>query len=180
MNPYQLDIFHQMTDGITTPRSLAATGGILLGPDYHFDECRPGIGLYGGLPFEDARPVVRLDLPVIQLRDLTAGEVVGYGNSWQAERPTRLATIAAGYADGLLRSLSRGAMLYHGDTPCPLVGRVSMDLITVDVTDLNEDPAALAFICDAQPVDSLAQSAGTIGYEMLTGLSPRYSRRYVG
>ncbi|MFQ3254811.1 MAG: alanine racemase, partial [Loktanella salsilacus] len=99
MNPYQLDIFHQMTDGITTPRSLAATGGILLGPDYHFDECRPGIGLYGGLPFEDARPVVRLDLPVIQLRDLTAGEVVGYGNSWQAERPTRLATIAAGYAD---------------------------------------------------------------------------------
>ncbi|MFQ3253518.1 MAG: alanine racemase [Loktanella salsilacus] len=61
-----------------------------------------------------------------------------------------------------------------------MVGRVSMDLITVDVTDLNEDPAALAFICDAQPVDSLAQSAGTIGYEMLTGLSPRYSRRYVG
>jgi alanine racemase len=180
MNPYQLDVFHQMTDGITTPRSLAATGGILLGPDYHFDECRPGIGLYGGLPFEDARPVVRLDLPVVQLRDLTAGEVVGYGNSWQADRPTRLATVAAGYADGLQRALSRGAMLFHGDTPCPLVGRVSMDLITVDVTDLNEDPNALAIICDAQPVDRLAQSAGTIGYEMLTSLSQRYSRRYVG
>ena len=180
MNPYQLDIFHQMTDGITIPRSLAATGGILLGPEYHFDECRPGIGLYGGLPFEDARPVVRLDLPVVQIRDLTTGEVVGYGNSWQAERPTRLATVAAGYADGLLRALSGGVMVWHDNQPCPVVGRISMDLITVDVTDLREDPSALAIICPAQGVDRLAAAAKTIGYEMLTGLGHRYSRRYAG
>lgn len=180
MNPYQLDIFHQMTDGITTPRSLAATGGILLGPEYHFDECRPGIGLYGGLPFEEARPVVRLDLPVVQIRDLTAGEVVGYGNSWQAERPTRLATVAAGYADGLLRALSAGVTMWHDNQPCPVVGRISMDLITVDVTDLREDPAALAIICPAQGVDRLAAAAKTIGYEILTGLGHRYSRRYAG
>ncbi|SHE52533.1 alanine racemase [Loktanella atrilutea] len=180
MNPYQLDVFHQMTDGITTPRSLAATGGMLLGPEYHFDECRPGIGLYGGLPFADARPVVRLDLPVVQIRDLTAGEVVGYGNSWQAERATRLATVAAGYADGLHRALSRGAMLWHGSTPCPLVGRISMDAITVDITDLREDPASLAILCAEQPVDRLAQNGSTIGYEILTSLGNRYSRRYVG
>ena len=73
MNPYQLDLFRQMTDGLGVPRSLAATGGILLGPDYHFDLVRPGIGLYGGLPFDHARPVVRLDLPVIQVRDLAGG-----------------------------------------------------------------------------------------------------------
>ncbi len=180
MNAYQLDVFHQMTDGITTPRSLAATGGILLGPQYHFDECRAGIGLYGGLPFADARPVVRLDLPVVQIRDLTAGEVVGYGNSWQADRPTRLATVAAGYADGLHRALARGAMLWHGHTPCPVVGRVSMDLLTVDVTDLPDTPGALAIICEEQPVDRLAQAGNTIGYEMLTSLGGRYSRRYVG
>ncbi|MBS1301558.1 alanine racemase [Loktanella sp. SALINAS62] len=180
MNPYQLDVFHQMTDGITTPRSLAATGGMLLGADYHFDECRPGIGLYGGLPFQGARPVARLDLPVVQIRDLTEGEVVGYGNSWQAERPTRLATLSAGYADGLLRSASNRASLWAGNRPCPLVGRVSMDLITVDITDLRDDPASLALLSPEQTVDDLARAAGTIGYEILTGLGARYTRRYAG
>lgn len=178
MNAYQLDVFHQMTDGIAVPRSLAATGGILLGPDYHFDVTRPGIGLYGGMPFANATPVVRLDLPVIQMRSLDAGEVVGYGNTWQAERPTKLATIAAGYADGLLRSLSGNATLWYGEWACPAVGRVSMDLITVDVTDLPEAPAALTILGPQQTVDTLADAAGTIGYEILTSLGPRYSRRY--
>ena len=180
MNPYQLDVFHQMTDGITTPRSLAATGGILLGREYHFDECRPGIGLYGGLPFSGARPVARLELPVVQIRDLTEGEVVGYGNSWQAERPTRLATLAAGYADGLLRAASNRATLWSGRTPCPLVGRISMDLVTVDVTDLDRDPTALSILSPEQTVDDLARAAGTIGYEVLTSLGARYTRRYTG
>jgi len=87
MNAYQLDVFRQMTDGISTPRSLAATGGILLGKKYHFDVTRPGIGVYGGHPFREAAATVRLDLPVIQTRDLAQGEVVGYGNSWQATHP---------------------------------------------------------------------------------------------
>ncbi|KQI68759.1 alanine racemase [Loktanella sp. 3ANDIMAR09] len=180
MNPYQLDVFHQMTDGITTPRSLAATGGMLLGSAYHFDECRPGIGLYGGLPFAGARPVARLDLPIVQIRDLTEGEVVGYGNSWQAERPTRLATLSAGYADGLLRAASGRATLWSGSQPCPLVGRISMDLITVDITDLRDDPVSLSILSPDQTVDDLARAAGTIGYEILTSLGARYSRRYAG
>ena len=178
MNAYQLDIFHQMTDGISAPRSLSATGGILLGPAYHFDLTRPGIGLYGADPFV-GQPVVTLDLPVVQIRDLKVGEVVGYGNSWQATRPSRIATVAAGYADGLLRSLSHRATLWHRDQPCPLVARVSMDLMTVDVTDLDEVPGYLTLIGPHQTVDQLAGVAGTIGYEILTSLGARYQRRYL-
>jgi alanine racemase len=179
MNPYQLDAFARMTDGTGIPRSLAATGGILLGPEYHFDLTRPGIGLYGAAPFAAGQPVLRLDLPVIQTRLLAPGEVVGYGNSWQAERPSRIATLSAGYADGLPRALSHKAVFWHGDLPCPQVGRVSMDLITVDVTDLAEDPDYLTLIGPQQTVDDLAAQAGTIGYEILTGLGPRYARRYL-
>ena len=178
MNAYQLDVFHKMTDGISCPRSLAATGGILLGQAYHFDITRPGIGRYGADPFV-GQPVVTLDLPVVQIRDVQAGEVVGYGNSWQASRPSRIATVAAGYADGLLRSLSHKATLWHRDLPCPLVARVSMDLITVDVTDLPDAPAYLTLIGPYQSVDQLAAVAGTIGYEILTSLGNRYQRRYL-
>jgi alanine racemase len=179
MNAYQLDIFHQMTDGLGAPRSLAATGGILLGKPYHFDVTRPGVGLYGGLPFEAAQPVAHLDLPVIQVRDLAEGEVVGYGNTWQAERPSRIATVSGGYADGLMRALGGNLVLWHGDRPCPAVGRVSMDLITVDITDLGEDPHRLALLSREQTVDDIAAAAGTIGYEVLTSLGARYERRYV-
>jgi alanine racemase len=178
MNAYQLDVFHQMTDGITTPRSLAATGGILLGDAYHFDLTRPGIGLYGAAPFAQARDVVRLDLPVVQTRNVQTGEVAGYGNTWQAERPSRLATVSAGYADGLLRGLTGKLRLWSGDTACPAVGRISMDLITVDITDLPDTPDALMLIGPQQGVDDVAHAAGTIGYEVLTSLGPRYSRRY--
>lgn len=180
MNAYQLDVFHQMTDGITVPRSLSATGGILLGKEYHFDVTRPGIGLYGGLPFAQAKTVVQMDLPVVQIRRLDAGGVVGYANAWQAERPSRIATVSSGYADGLIRAMSDKAMLYYGNEPCPLIGRVSMDLITVDVTDLSEEPHALTILGPQQSVDQLAKAAGTIGYEILTSLGPRYSRRTRG
>lgn len=180
MNEYQLNLFRRMTDGIDVPRSLAATGGILLGQDYHFDLCRPGIGLYGGLPFGRAQPVVRLDIPVIQTRALDDGEVVGYGNTWQAERPSRVATISAGYADGVIRAMSDRATLWHGQVPCPLIGRVSMDLITVDVTDLDEDPQVLTLLGPQQTVDEVARAAGTIGYEILTSLGGRYTRRITG
>lgn len=178
MNAYQLDVFRRMTDGLGVPRSLAATGGILLGPDYQFDLARPGIGLYGGRPFGDARPVVQLDLPVIQVRSLGAGEVVGYGNTWQARRPSRIATVSAGYADGIQRSLSNLATLWAGDHPCPVVGRVSMDLITADVTDLDDLPDVLSLLSPRQGVDDIADLVGTIGYEMLTSLGQRYYRRY--
>ncbi len=177
MNPYQLDLFHQMTDGLGVPRSLAATGGILLGPDYHFDLVRPGIGLHGAAPYS-GRASVMLDLPVIQCRNLAAGEVAGYGNTWQATRPSRIATISAGYADGILRGLSGRLTLWHGEVPCPAVGRISMDLITVDVTDLGEDPETLTLIGPHQSVDDIAAAADTIGHEVLTSLGARYTRRY--
>jgi alanine racemase len=180
MNARQLGTFCKMTDGIDVPRSLSATGGILLGSAYHFDLTRPGIGLYGGLPFTMAQPVVQLDLPVIQVRDVEAGEVVGYGNTWQAKRQSVVATVSAGYADGVLRALTgTGTMLWHRDTPCPLVGRVSMDLMTVDVTDLEETPAMLSLLGEYQKVDDLATEAGTIGYEILTSFGQRYTRRYL-
>jgi alanine racemase len=178
LNEAQLKAFHEMTDGTGLPRSLAATGGILLGPRYHFDLTRPGVGLFGGLPYEAAIPALTLSLPVIQTREVAPGEAVGYGCSWVADRPSIIATVAAGYADGLPRTLSNKAQLWDGDTPCPLVGRVSMDLITVDITDLPEVPKTLDILGPSQPVDMLADMAGTIGYELLTALGPRYTRRY--
>ncbi len=179
MNAKQLRIFREMTDGIGVPRSLAATGGVLLGPEYHFDVTRPGIGLYGGLPFEQAATTVYLELPVIQTRDLEPGETVGYGNSWIAEEPTRIATVSAGYADGIHRVLSNNAVLYAEDIPCPVVGRVSMDLITVDISHLDYEPDLLDLLSGMQGVDDLAKAAGTIGYEILTSLGLRYQRQHV-
>ncbi|WP_170477798.1 alanine racemase [Ruegeria arenilitoris] len=179
MNKQQLLTFKQMTDGVKAPRSLAATGGILLGPEFHFDFCRPGIGLYGGMPFAAAKPVVTVDLPVIQTRRVDVGETVGYGNTWTARRPSRIATVAAGYADGLHRAIGGGIDAFAGDQPCPVVGRISMDLITVDVTDLPYNPDRLRILNGHQTVDDLAEAAGTIGYEILTSMGSRYSRGYV-
>lgn len=179
MNARQLAEFRAMTDGLDAPRSLAATGGTLLGPDYHFDMTRPGIGLYGGLPFVDAVPVVTLDMPVIQVREVMQGETVGYGNTWTAPRDSRIATVSGGYADGLIRAIGPRATLYAGDVPCPVVGRVSMDLITADVTTVGHDPSELQLLGRHQSVDTLADAAGTIGYEILTSLGQRYQRSFV-
>lgn len=178
LNEAQLAAFLAMTEGTGLPRSLAATGGLMLGRRYHFDLTRPGIGLYGGLPYEAAIPVVALSLPVIQTRTVARGETVGYNCTWQADAPRLLATLGAGYADGMLRTLSNRAMLWDGDTPCPLVGRVSMDLVTVDISHLARVPETLDLIGPQQGIDALASRAGTIGYEILTGLGARLSRHY--
>ncbi|MCV6594253.1 MAG: alanine racemase [Silicimonas sp.] len=180
MNAQQLRAFREMTDGVAHRRALSATGGTLLGPEYHFDMVRPGVGLYGGLPFADARPVVRIDLPVIQTRIVRPFETVGYGNAWDAHVESRIATVAAGYADGLIRAMGDAAQVFAGDVPCPVVGRVSMDLITVDVSHLDEVPDSLEILGPHQGVDDLADAAGTIGYEILTSLGPRYNRSYTG
>lgn len=180
MNEVQLVNFRAMTDGTGVPRSLAATGGILLGQSYHFDLTRPGIGLYGGRPYEGSMPVVRLSLPVIQTRLVAVGEPVGYSCTWTARQPSLIATVQGGYADGILRSLSGRATLWAGDVPCPVVGRVSMDLITVDVTHLGHAPESLDLIGPHQSVDQLADAAGTIAYELLTRLAARLSRRHIG
>jgi alanine racemase len=179
MNAAQLAEFHAMTDGLDVPRSLAATGGILLGAEYHFDLTRPGIGLYGSMPFDAASPTVALSLPVIQIRELAIGETVGYGCAWVAEAPSLIATVSGGYADGLLRALGNRAVLWAGDVPCPLVGRVSMDTITVDISHLEQAPRKLDILGPRQSVDDLAEAGSTIGYEILTGLGARYARRYI-
>ncbi len=178
MNRRQLDAFVEMTEGTGVPRSFAATGGILLGPDYHFDLTRPGIGLYGGMPFDQAWPVVELELPVVQVREIAAGESVGYGNSFVADKPMRVATVSGGYADGITRALSGKGRLFHGDTPCPILGRVSMDLIGVDVTGLAEVPKRLHLLGNQQLVDDVARDANTICNEVLTQLGARYARHY--
>ncbi|MDR9485440.1 MAG: alanine racemase [Sediminimonas sp.] len=181
MNAHQLRMFNEMTAGLNVPRSLAATGGILMGPEYHFELTRPGIGLYGGLPFAEARPVAHLSIPVIQSRWISAGETVGYGNTWTAQQDTRIATIAAGYADGIMRLLGPWLSLYAaGGVPCPVRGRISMDLIGVDITHLPEEPAALEVLGMNQGVDDLAGLIDTIGYEILTSLGGRYARRLHG
>lgn len=178
MNAQQLSEFIAMTEGLNVPRSLSATGGILLGDDYHFDVTRPGIGLYGGAPFEEAEAVAHVSIPVIQCRDVEVGETVGYSNTWTAKRPSRVATIAAGYADGLPRIMGENISVFDGNTACPVIGRISMDMIGVDITDLGEDPRRLDILNSDQTVETLAAAAGTIGYEILTSLGARYTRRY--
>jgi alanine racemase len=180
MNIRQLDTFREMTAEMNAPLSLAATGGILLGENYHFDVTRPGIGLYGGEPYSDAKQVVSLTLPVIQTREVAADESVGYGWGWSATQPTRVATLGAGYADGLIRALGNSAYVYADDIACPVIGRVSMDMITVDITELDHEPKTLDIISPYQSIDTLAGAANTIGYEVLTSLGSRYARRYSG
>jgi alanine racemase len=168
--------------------SLVNSSGVFLGPEYHADLARPGAALYGVAPIANApnpmRSVVRLQGRLIQTRDIGAGDGVGYNHIWHAKWPSRIATVSVGYADGYLRSLSSGARLrLHGRT-LPLVGRVSMDTVTVDVTGVPEEqlhPGALFdLIDDVQDINALAAQAGTNAYEILTNLGPRYQRQYLG
>ena len=170
------------------PASFANSSGIFLGEDFHFDLVRPGAALYGIAPVTGAanplRPVVRLQGKVMQTREIEAGTPVGYGHSWRCGQPTRIATVSVGYADGWLRSLSnRGAAWFQG-VKLPLVGKVSMDTITLDASALPADalqPGTLVdLVNEHQDVDTVATQAGTIGYEVLTSLGQRYARRYVG
>ncbi|NMM44284.1 alanine racemase [Rhodospirillaceae bacterium KN72] len=165
---------------------LAASSAIFLGSDWHFDWVRPGVCLYGVRPNTTApnpmKPVVTLQSRILQVRQIDAPESVGYGASHRAEGPTRIATIAVGYADGFLRSLSNSASAWLGDIEVPLVGRVSMDLVTLDVTAVPTAQAGdtVTLIGPNQDVDAVADKAGTIGYEILTSLGARYARSYVG
>jgi alanine racemase len=189
MNAQQLTAFRQALQRLPrAPASFANSSGIFLGPDYHFDLARPGAALYGVAPVAGAPnpmcQVVRLQGKVIQVRRIEAGTAVGYSARYRAPSARRIATVSVGYADGYLRSLSDRAVAWFGDTALPLVGIVSMDTISLDVSDLPEDalqPGSLVdLINERQTVDALAQAAGTIGYEILTSLGGRYARDYVG
>ncbi|NML28286.1 alanine racemase [Zoogloea dura] len=189
INRLQLERFRQarsLLPGVKA--SLANSSGIFLGPEYHFDLARPGAALYGVAPVvgqaNPMRAVIRLRARVIQTRRVPVGAGVGYGHAWQAQRPSRIATLAVGYADGYLRSLgNRGEVGFEGRR-LPVIGKVSMDTLTVDVTDVPEGHLEEGGLVDvADPlgdVDAIASRAGTIGYEVLTSLGRRYARSYVG
>ncbi len=167
------------------PASLANSSGIFLGEAAHHDLLRPGYALFGGNPRpgkpNPMRPVVRLEAEIVQLRDVEAGAGAGYNARWIAPGPRRLATLSVGYADGYPRSARGRGRALVGGVSCPILGLISMDLIILDVT---EAPAArrgapAVLIGDALDVDTVGQAAGTIGYEILTGLGSRYVRTYV-
>jgi alanine racemase len=167
--------------------SLANSGGVFLGPRFHFDIARPGIALYGGNPRGNApNPMyqtIRLLGRILQVREVEPGTAVGYGGAHAVKSKTRVATVAAGYADGYLRSSGDHGHVYIGQTRLPVIGRVSMDLITVDVTNAStadvEPGNFVELLGDQITPDDAAASAGTISYEFLTNLGRRYHRSYV-
>jgi alanine racemase len=169
------------------PASLAASDGLMLGPDYHYDLVRPGYAVYGGQAFKGGttpvQPVVRVHARILHVRDVAIGETVGYAAAWTATRPSRIAIVAAGYADGFHRAASQPGprTVLINDTAAAVIGRVSMDLIAVDVTDCAPAPQRGAFvqlIGHANSIDAAGAQSGTIGYEVLTSLSQRFHRVY--
>lgn len=186
-NAAQLACFQQQASlfqGVA--RSFANSAGSFLPPLFHGDVVRAGIALYGGAP-NDApvnpmRPVIQLDARVIQVRSIMAGDGVGYGHDYRAAGETRIATIGVGYADGLLRALSNRGAAWFGGVRLPIAGRVSMDSITLDVTDLPPRTMKpgdwVELIGPHQSLDEIARDAGTISYEILTSLGSRYHRIY--
>jgi alanine racemase len=162
--------------------SIANSAATLAAPAMHADWVRPGLALYGVSPFADStgaahslRPVMTLESMVIAIRIVSAGETVGYSGRWRAPRPTRVAILAAGYGDGLLRSLPDGAPVLINGRRAGLAGRVSMDMIAVDVTDHGQvEVGDRAELWGAElPVEEVAAAAGTIPYELLCGVSQR-------
>ena len=169
------------------PASFANSSGIFLGADYHFDLARPGAALYGVAPVpgkpNPMRAVVRLDARVIQTRQIVAGDAVGYGHTFRAPQTMRIATLAVGYADGWLRSVGAKGSGFVDGRALPIVGRVSMDSLMLDISALPADmlnPGDFVELLGAhQSIDDVAMAAGTIGYEILTSLGGRYVRRYL-
>ncbi len=188
LNRLQLRRFLSAVDGLPVARkSLANSGGIFLGQDFTLDFVRPGIALYGGNPtlnpINPMQPVVSLHAPILQIRLAKKGESVGYGATHFFARDTKLATLGLGYADGFHRSGSNRSIVYIAGLACPVVGRVSMDLISVDVSQLNDaqlEASPLAEILGPhQNIDALAASWGSISYEVITSLGARFERQYV-
>jgi alanine racemase len=172
--------------------SLANSGGVFLGPDYHFDLCRPGIALYGGAVVDGApspmKVVATLKTRILATRTVAKGQTVSYGASETTRRDSRLAIVCLGYADGYLRSASssdakKGAKVSINGHPAPIIGRVTMDLIIVDVTDIPADKARRGdwaeFFGSEIALDDVAKTAGTISYEVLTSLGLRALRNYL-
>jgi alanine racemase len=194
INAKQLSAFREIASLFTNVQSsLSNSSGIYLGAQFQFDMVRPGAALYGVNPTPEAdnpmQPVVELKARIVQIRNVERGETVGYGGTWTARRPTRLAIVATGYADGYFRAASandgtRGAEVVVAGKRCPVAGRISMDLMAVDITDLPANAARrghmVTLLGEGITLDELAHHFGTIGYEVLTNLGRRYARVYKG
>ncbi|MEJ5022929.1 alanine racemase [Ochrobactrum vermis] len=186
-NALQLAAFRAAAQDLPeAPRSLANSAGIFLSPSYHFDLCRPGAALYGLVvspKMPRLRPAVGVYGRIVQLRTVSPGAMVGYGWTFRARRNTRVATVSVGYADGFLRFASDRSAIWLGEHRLRVIGRVSMDSLTVDATDVPPDkirPGAYVEILGPhQSAEDLASDAGTINYEILTSLGMRYRRIYV-
>ena len=185
-NADQLARFRPVRDAFAdAPASLAASAGIYLGADYRFDAVRPGISLYGGGPREVPDPrfraVATLTAPVLQVRELKAGEAVGYGTMFTAPRAMRIAVVGAGYADGIIRAAHRTARAFMAGAPAPFVV-VTMDLIALDISDCPDvkigDPAEL--LGAHALLDDLAKASGSVAHECLVHLGRRAQRTYLG
>ena len=182
MTREQLKRFAAATHGVPGERSIANSAGIFAAVPVGGEWVRPGLALYGASPFAQSsaaqlglRPVMRLETSVIAVRRVPRGETVGYGGAWRAEREARIAIVAAGYGDGLPRSLPNGAVVQVAGRRAPLVGRVSMDMIAVDVSAIEAVGVGTPVLLwgESQPVEELARSAGTIPYELLCAVSER-------
>jgi alanine racemase len=194
LNAKQLATFREIASLFSgVPASLSNSSGVFLGGQFQFDMVRPGAALYGVNPTPEAdnpmQPVVELKARIAQIRNVEKGETVGYGGTWTARRPTKLAIVSVGYADGYFRAGSsndgtRGADVVVAGKRCPVAGRISMDLMAIDITDLAHNAARrghpVTLIGEGITVDELAHHFGTIGYEVLTSLGPRYARVYKG
>ncbi len=189
LNGEQRQAFHHLLTALpAAPGSLANSAGIFLGPDYHYDLVRPGIALYGGNPTPGApnpmREVVRLAGKIIQIREIDTPQSVGYGATHRVTGQRRIATVPVGYADGYPRALSGRGRAGVAGVSVPVVGRISMDMITLDVTEAPVDAAYPGAMVDligggGPSLDEVAEAAGTIGYEILTSLGRRYHRQYI-
>ncbi len=195
MNTWQRENFEAMRSYASlrgARASLAASDGLMLGTPFHYDLVRPGYALYGGQAFQGGAtpvaPVITVKARVLQVRDVEPGDTVGYSATWTPNQPSRIAIVAAGYEDGVARAMSRatgetGAHVAFDGHLAPIVGRVSMDLITVDVTQLKHPPARgdlVDLIGPGLPIETIGGAAGTIGYEVLTRLGRRFHRIYRG
>lgn len=187
LNEEQLARFDELRALLPQARTCVGnSAGVLLGSRFSGDLARAGIALYGGNPFID-RPnpmkiVVRLYSPILQVREIDSPTTVGYGAMHRVAPPARLATVGAGYADGYPRSLGNAGTAYLGGIEVPVVGRVSMDMLTIDVSDVATDVAVagamVELMGDHIVIDELARAAGTISYEILTRLGRRWTRHY--
>lgn len=172
--------------------SLANSAAVFSLPQTHGHWVRPGIALYGGTPFQDdiaahtaaglaLRPAQRLMSQIIGIQNIAIGDSVGYGARFRATRPSRIGIVAAGYADGYPRAVPDGTPVWVDGREVPIAGRVSMDLITVDLTDHPQAQvgAPVELWGESVPIDVVARAAGTIGYELMTGVTPRVPRKIV-